>query len=182
MRMEREKFSRKCGDIQYNMMKDKFTLKIDVEGQKEKENILTEDLMKVSLYRTRNLRRHRDFYIVSNENPHTCFFDSKLGQRMANNSLKDTNKCNELDSISEASNSFEMVDYGLNPYTVEEMSSARRESCHCKQENDLVFKDGIFQDLPTEAFVDDPVTRMDRFYVETEVRYDIIINIKHFLI
>ena len=71
----------------------------------------------------------------------------------------------ELDSISEASNSYVMVEYGLNPY--ERKKLTRRKSCLCRHQ-DIIFHDTKDAEF-TDTFMEDILARVDHYYLDREV-------------
>ena len=67
----------------------------------------------------------------------------------------------DFDSISQASNSYEMVEYGLNPYEAEELKPKRKRSCVCEHPDpDILIK----ETEDSEFFPDDFISRIDHLY------------------
>ena len=80
----------------------------------------------------------------------------------------------DTETISLASNSYEMIEFGLNPYEVDVGQNARRRrSCMCNNHEDFIFKDGeVIEDpdtLPVEL-----LTRLDDYYLDSEVLKQIL--------
>ena len=79
------------------------------------------------------------------------------------------NNCDELgidfDSISEDSNSYVMVEYGLNPY--ERRKLTRRKSCLC-QHQDIIFHETEDSEI-TDTFPEDFLARLDHYHLDREV-------------
>ena len=79
--------------------------------------------------------------------------------------------CNN-DSISEASDSYEMVEYGLNPYEIKALEMSRRKSCICWHP-DVIFNERDDSES-MDTFHEDFKARLDQYDLDSEVRF--IIN------
>ena len=64
------------------------------------------------------------------------------------------------DSISLASNSYEMIEYGLNPIEIEGLKTSQRKNCLCNHSD--------ISEYP-ETFFEEFMSRPDNFYTDTEV-------------
>jgi hypothetical protein len=73
------------------------------------------------------------------------------------------------DSISEASDSYEMVEYGLNPYEVEALKMSRRKSCLCWHP-DVIFNEREDSES-MDTFPEDFMARLDQYDLDSEVYY-----------
>ena len=70
-------------------------------------------------------------------------------------------------SISDASDSYEMVEYGLNPYEMKKLRQSRRKSCLCWHP-DVIFNEREDSES-VDTFSHDFMARMDHNYTDTEV-------------
>ena len=81
--------------------------------------------------------------------------------------FQSTSEAIETDSISVASDSYEMLEYGLNPYEKEvEQPTTRRRSCVCgNNEKFIIGEPADVEDNFSEPFV----ARLDHYYMDSEV-------------
>jgi hypothetical protein len=73
------------------------------------------------------------------------------------------------DSISIASNSYEMIEYGLNPYEIEDLKMSRRKSCLCKH-SAVIFGENEDSEY-TDTFPEEFIATLDHFYMDSEVTF-----------
>ena len=72
------------------------------------------------------------------------------------------------ESVAETSDSYEMVEYGLNPMEMKALKHSRRKSCLCWHP-DVIFNekgDSESEDTYTQDFMG----RLDEYYIDSEVR------------
>jgi hypothetical protein len=71
------------------------------------------------------------------------------------------------DSVIETSDSYEMVEYGLNPLEMKALKHSRRTSCLCWHPGVIFNNKG---DLESEdTFQQDLISRLDEYYIESQV-------------
>ena len=75
----------------------------------------------------------------------------------------------DTDLISLASNSYEMIEYGLNPYEIEALKMSRRKSCLCKH-SDVILSQKEDSEY-TDTFPEEFIARLDHFYMDSEVTF-----------
>ena len=87
-------------------------------------------------------------------------FDGRTGLEILSN-------CSD-DSVLDTSDSYEMVEYGLNPLEMKALKQSRRKSCLCWHP-DVIFNergDTESEDTDTQDFM----ARLDEYFINTEVR------------
>ena len=99
-----------------------------------------------------------------NDKPGKSALKKRIGEDISK--MEILSNCND-DSISDASDSYEMVEYGLNPYEIQLLRQSRRKSCLCWHP-DVIFNEKEDSEC-TDAFPEDFIARLDQYYMDTEV-------------